>query len=131
MSRALLVVAVLICSTACGGGGSKSNVQEPASTASNEQVLSNTQPASATPAEPATPNERALAAMKNFEGRMCGCPDADCAKRVSDEMTNWSQAEAQRQTEPVKLSEDEMKSAVDIGTHMAECMQRAMSAASP
>ena len=101
------------------------------STASNDQALSNIQPASAPPAAPATPNERALAAMKDFEGKMCACTESECANRVSNEMTKWSQEEAKRQNEPVKLSDEEMNRAVEIGTHMGECMQRAMTAGQP
>jgi hypothetical protein len=129
--RAVLLVSSLVLS-ACGGGGNKPAAQEPASattsTASNDQVLSNTQPASA---ESDSPTARAMAKMVEFEGKMCACKDAECAKRVSDEMTVWSQAEAKKHTEPMKMTDEETKRAVELGTHMGECMQRAMSAANP
>jgi hypothetical protein len=118
----VLVVAVVL--AACGGGKKESS--EP-KTASNDDALSNKQPdTTPPPPPPQTPTERALAAMGDFEQKMCACKDAECAKRVSDEMTSWSQAEAQKQKEPVKMSDEDMKRAVEIGTHMGECMQKAM-----
>lgn len=127
--RALFVSSLVL--GACGGS-SKPAAQEPApTTATDQQTLSNTQPAAATPAEPATPSSRVMAKMQEFTVAMCDCKDADCAKRVSDEMTKWSQQEAQTQKEPVKMSEEDMKQATELGTRMGECMQRAMGAGNP
>lgn len=69
----------------------------------------------------------AMAKMAEFRDKMCACKDADCAKKVSDEMTQWSQEEASKATrERPMMTEDDQKKAIEIGTQMGECMQRAM-----
>jgi hypothetical protein len=67
-----------------------------------------------------------MAKMVTFKDAMCACKDSDCAKRVSDDMTAWSQDYAKREQEPVRLTEADQKRAVEIGTKMGECMQTAM-----
>jgi hypothetical protein len=69
---------------------------------------------------------KAMAAMASFKDQMCACKDADCAKRVSQDMTAWSQKQASAQIEPVRMSEADQKRATEIGTQMGECMQAAM-----
>ena len=69
-----------------------------------------------------------MMALERFAGDMCACADADCAKRVSDEMTKWSQEMAQKQEEPPTMTEAEQQQAVEIGTRMGECMQKARGA---
>jgi hypothetical protein len=67
----------------------------------------------------------AMAKMTEFKDKMCACKDAACAKSVSDEMTKWSQDQAGKTKEPVKMSEADQKKATEIGTAMGECMQKA------
>lgn len=73
-----------------------------------------------------SPIEPLMAKMAGFSDQMCACKDAECARRVSDEMTAWSQELAKKDEEPPKLSEDQQKRAMAIGTKMGECMQKAM-----
>jgi hypothetical protein len=73
----------------------------------------------------------AMAKMSEFKNMMCSCKDADCAKKVSDEMTRWSQEQAGKMNSPPKMSEADMKKATEIGTAMGECMQKAMGMGSP
>ena len=65
----------------------------------------------------------ALAKMGEFKGRMCVCKDAECAKKVSDDMNKWSQDEAAKSKEP--QSDADQKKAAEISTQMGECMQKA------
>jgi hypothetical protein len=119
MKTLTLVLALAAC-----GGGSKKSADKPA------EPLANTAPtatAAATPAPPPqTETQRVMTKFHEFADAMCACKDADCAKRVSDDMTAWSQEQAKAAKEPLKMSEDEQKQAVEIGTHMGECMQAAM-----
>jgi len=68
----------------------------------------------------------AMAKFSEFKDMMCACKTADCAKKVSDEMTTWSQEEASKGGAPAKMSEDDIKKATELGTMMGECMQKAM-----
>lgn len=68
----------------------------------------------------------AMAKMSEFKDQMCTCLNAECAKKVSDEMMKWSQAMAGRATRPPRMSEADQKKATEIGTAMGECMQKAM-----
>jgi hypothetical protein len=71
----------------------------------------------------------AMAKMGEFKDQMCACKDSDCAKRVSDDMTVWSQKMAAEQKNPPKMTEADMKRATELGTRMGECMQAAMAPA--
>jgi hypothetical protein len=71
--------------------------------------------------------EDPMAAMRRFKDEMCGCADAECAKKVSDEMTTWAQ-EHFKDGDYEKMSEDDMKAATEIGMAMANCMSKAMGA---
>lgn len=73
----------------------------------------------------------AMAKMSELKDKMCACKDPECAKKVSDEMTAWSQKQAQTQKEPAKMSEADQKKATEIGTQLGECMQKAMAAGTP
>lgn len=127
MLRGALLASLFVLG-ACGGGGSKAAAQEPAP-ASGGQALSNMQPAVAEAAPPSSRAERAMAKMEELAGKMCACTEAQCARQVSDEMTRWSQEMAKEvENEPVKMSEEDMKRATEIGTRMGECMQTAMNA---
>jgi hypothetical protein len=68
----------------------------------------------------------AMATMVKLKDKMCACKDAECARKVSDEMTAWSQQ--QGGTRDNKLSEADQKKATEVGTQMGECMQKALAA---
>lgn len=68
-----------------------------------------------------------MEAMSRFKDEMCACIDAACAQRVSDEMTKWAQ-EHYKDDAAVKMSEDDMRAATEIGMQMAQCMTKAMGA---
>jgi hypothetical protein len=74
--------------------------------------------------------QEAMAKMREFTDKMCQCTDAECAKKVSDDMVTWSQ-EMAKEEEPPKMTEDEIKEATEIGTRMGECMTKAMTAELP
>jgi hypothetical protein len=71
----------------------------------------------------------AMAKMREFEGKMCQCKTAPCAEAVSEEMTRWSQEMATQDRDPPKMSEEDMKTATEIGQRMGDCMAKAMGAA--
>jgi hypothetical protein len=73
----------------------------------------------------------ALAKMSELKDKMCACKDPDCAKKVSDEMTAWTQEQAKTQKKTSKLSEGDQKKAAELGIAMGECMQQAMAVATP
>lgn len=114
MMRAAIGWAVV----ACACGGAKTAPKQP-------ETLANKQPAPLPAAAPV--DEPPMVAMQRFTDEMCRCVDPDCARRVSDDMTKWGQEMAAKYTDPPKMSEDEQRRAVAIGTHMGECMQKAMS----
>lgn len=72
----------------------------------------------------------AMAKMAELRDKMCACKDPDCAKKVSDEMTVWSQ-EAAAKGKSVKMTEADQKKATELGVAMGECMQKAMTVATP
>ena len=72
----------------------------------------------------------AMAKMSELKDKMCACKDPDCAKKVSDEMTAWSQQQGSKQKEPAKMSEADQKKATELGIAMGECMQKAMNTGS-
>ena len=131
MIRALVIASALV---ACGGGGKKATT-EPATT---EPATAESQPSESPPAlanrepapiaKPATVDDSPLGVMERFKDDMCGCKDGECAEDVSDRMTQWSKDYAQKHPTPEKklMSEAEVKRATEIGTQMAECMQKAM-----
>jgi hypothetical protein len=80
------------------------------------------------PLPPPPPAEEApMDAMRRFELAICACTDSECVKNVSNDMTKWSQDYAAKHKEPEKMSEADQKRATEIGMHMGECMQKAMS----
>ena len=115
---------VLLC--ACGGnkphggGGTTAREQAP---------IENKQVEAPPPAPPTGP----FMEMEGFARDMCACApgDAECAKRVSDQMTKWSQEAAAKTKKSTKMSEAEMKQATEIGTRMGQCMQTAMTPPPP
>ena len=67
----------------------------------------------------------ALAKMTEFKDKMCKCAegDADCAKKVSDEMTKWSEAQPKPKEGATAKADPK---AEEVGKAMGECMQKAM-----
>jgi hypothetical protein len=65
--------------------------------------------------------------MASFKDQMCACKDADCAKRVNDDMMAWSKTAA-AQIGPANMTEADQKRATELGTLMGECMQAAQNA---
>ena len=72
--------------------------------------------------------EAAMQTFERFTGDMCQCKDAACAKHVSDDMTTWAMAMEKEWQPPPRLDEAQTKRATEIGTRMADCMVKAMSA---
>ena len=68
----------------------------------------------------------ALAAMEGFKTKMCACADKKCALAVSDEMTRWSQKQANEMREPPRMTEEQTKQAAALGEAMGKCMEKAM-----
>jgi hypothetical protein len=66
-----------------------------------------------------------VAKMRELKDKMCACKDPDCAKKVSDEMTKWSQEQGSKQAAQVKMNEADQKAAAELGIAMGECMQKA------
>jgi hypothetical protein len=83
------------------------------------------------PRPPQTDAEIAMEKFAEFEAAMCACATAECAKQVSDDITKWAQEQASKDREPPKMTEADTKRATEIGTHMGECMMKAMGAGQP
>lgn len=78
--------------------------------------------------EAVTPsNEDIMAKMLEYRGLMCACRDAECAKRVGDEMTHWSERLAKEQNAPPKMNEAEMTRATTITDETFKCWLRELS----
>lgn len=75
--------------------------------------------------------EDVLAVMARFRDEMCACTAGDnaCAQRVSKEMQDYS--EQHREVADMKISDEDMKKASDLGMAMAKCMSAAMGAGTP
>jgi hypothetical protein len=72
----------------------------------------------------------ALDKMAAFANTMCECKDAECAHKVSDDITKWAEEMSKVYKEPPHMSEADQKRAADIGEQMGKCMQQAMGAGS-
>jgi hypothetical protein len=117
MTRALSLTSVLVLA-ACGGGGAQKPPAEP---------VTNVAPAQApATASPMSETDRAFAALERFERDMCACQakDAECAKRVNDDMMKWSQENSENaaKSKPAHMTEEQIDRATKIGTHIGECM---------
>jgi hypothetical protein len=76
----------------------------------------------------------AAASMKklsDYKDQMCACKDTACATKVNDDMTKWAQDEAKNSTSMPSPDEDSMKKMTEISTKLGECMQKAMTPATP
>ncbi|HEY5937036.1 MAG TPA: hypothetical protein VIU61_20440 [Kofleriaceae bacterium] len=107
--RTLILVVVLGC------GGKQEASPQPISN------VSTTQPEG----PPKTRDQIALEAMSRFRDDMCKCAegDADCAKRVSDDMVKWAENQP-KDPAPQPMKAD--PAAEKIGMEMGECMTKAM-----
>jgi hypothetical protein len=76
-------------------------------------------------------HEDMMAAMERFKDAMCACKvgDKDCAQHVQKDMQDF--AEDHRDERDLKLTDDEMKRATDLGMEMMKCSQYAMGVKSP
>jgi hypothetical protein len=72
--------------------------------------------------------EDAMRKLEQFTGEMCLCKDTACVNHVSDDMTRWGTAMQKEWQPPPKLDDAQMKRMTDVGTRMADCMAKAMSA---
>lgn len=63
-----------------------------------------------------------LAKMTELKTKMCACKDPDCAKKVSDELTRWTQDQSSKKK---ALDEAGQKQADALGSEMGDCMARA------
>jgi hypothetical protein len=72
-----------------------------------------------------------MAKMTEFKDSMCKCADkkdADCAKKVTDDMSKWAAQNADKNSEATaKPSEDEAR----VTQQFTECATKAMTAAAP
>lgn len=116
----MLVCVALGLASGCGKG------PEPA-----KPAISNKAPAD----PPATSEyQQGLAALLRFRDQFCACTDANCATRVSDDMTKWSQEATKQWGEDqnhAKFTEEQTKEMSRVAQQMAECMSKAMTAKSP
>jgi len=71
--------------------------------------------------------DRLFQAFEGFADDMCNCTDMTCARRVSDDMTKWSQEVAKISNEAPNLSDEENQRATAIAERFGKCMQNAMS----
>jgi hypothetical protein len=134
MKYSAAMVRVLVAATAwlaCAcGGGAKADTTTPAQPLENKAPAA--EPAAApVPVASSPAAATALQKLREYTDKMCACGDQTCMQTVTDDMTQWSRKMAKQQTEPVKMSGDEMNIATALGTRMGECMQRVMNAAQP
>jgi hypothetical protein len=74
--------------------------------------------------------EEAMRTFDRFADEMCQCKDAACVTHISDDMTRWGTQMSKEMPQP-KLGDAQMKRAMAIGERMGQCMQKAMSYATP
>lgn len=109
MTRCLLLVVLFAC------GGKQEAAPQPISNVSTTP----------TEAPPKTRQQLALEKMGEFRDAMCKCAegDADCAKRVSDDMVAWSENQPRdKEDEHFEPNAEAEK----LGRELGECMQKAM-----
>jgi len=71
-----------------------------------------------------------LKKMSDFTDQMCACKDTACATKVSDDMTKWGTEQA-KDSASMATDEETTKKMTDLATKMGECMQKAMTPATP
>ena len=72
-------------------------------------------------------NAAIMAKMLEYKALMCACKDGECAKRVGDEMTHWSERLEKEQNLPPKMNEAETKRATTITDETFKCWIRELS----
>lgn len=73
--------------------------------------------------------EDALKKMTEFADQVCKCKegDSDCAKKVTDNMTKWSEEMAKNaSTDSAATDPEEAKKFADVSKRMSDCMVKAM-----
>ncbi len=72
-----------------------------------------------------------MTAFAHFKDAMCACKvgDKDCAMRVQKDMEKFS--EDNRDLRDIKLSDEDMKRASELGMELAKCSAAAMGAGTP
>lgn len=76
----------------------------------------------------ASSDAETIAKLTELADAMCACQDAACAKRVSEQMTAWSQQQTADQHGLPQMTEADQKRAMELGTKLGGCMQKAMAA---
>lgn len=68
----------------------------------------------------------ALAKTTEFKDKMCKCAegDAECAKKVTDEMTKWAEAQPKAKEGATPAKPDPKME--EVSKQLGECMQKAM-----
>jgi hypothetical protein len=87
-------------------------------------------PPPAAPADAAAPVasanwfDDAMIKMRGFSDAMCACKDMECAKKVGTDMSAWGAQMEKEHPEQPKLTEEQNKTAAEIGQKMGECMNK-------
>ena len=107
-------IAILLLFAACGGSSPPPATPTPPP------------PAPADAAAPVATNwfDDAMVKMRGFSDAMCACKDLACAQKVGNDMTTWGQQMEKEHPEPPKLTDEQNKTAADIGQKMGECMNK-------
>ena len=121
----------LVLALAIGCGGSSKPVQqpEPAPVATEPPAPVEKPPAPAkTEAEIAATQDALVAKFDEFATQACNCKEADleCAKRVSDDMTKWSEAQPVDST-PIQND----PRIAEIAKRLTDCITKAMTPKEP
>lgn len=65
--------------------------------------------------------DSAMAEFKSLKDKMCACKDAECAKKVSDEMAKMGD-----KYKNAKVDEKQLKEAAKLTEELTQCMTKAM-----
>jgi hypothetical protein len=66
----------------------------------------------------------AMVKMRGFSDAMCACKDVECAKKVGTDMSAWGAQMEKDHPEQPKLTEEQNKTAAEIGQKMGECVNK-------
>ncbi|MEO8843962.1 MAG: hypothetical protein ABI591_27840 [Kofleriaceae bacterium] len=64
----------------------------------------------------------AMVKMRGFSDAMCACKDMACAQKVGTDMSTWSAQMEKDHPEQPKLTDDQTKTATELGQKLGECM---------
>jgi len=106
-----LLIAILVFFAACGGSAPPPAPPTPP-------------PAAPADAPVASWFDDAMIKMRGFSDAMCACKDMDCAKKVGNDMSAWGAQMEKEHPEQPKLTEEQTKTAAEIGQKMGECMNK-------